>query len=436
MPILVSPLRLPSGRPTLLAALLLVAGCQPTVEGVRTLDLRPDIPLGGDPAAHAGPSELQMALITVQGPTRLRLAPGHYVLAPTEWTDSTCGNCQDANTPVPGTLALRLTGDRIQVVGAAADSVIIHTNAGYGILIEDCRDCLLRGVTVTGGLRDPDGQATNGAVVVRRASATIADCRIRDNIGDSATVAQTVVGIAGVVGREGAHVTLRDCRIERNSWDGVALYRGANARIHDNVVDGVDKASGARVGGGRGVGIGLTWDAQAEISGNLVARYWKGIGAFVNAQATVRQNVVEDILTWGIAYWGADGGAAVARIEENAVYQTGACGVMVSRTTGGDAPPGFLRANAIVETGQNERYDTGEPYCPQRPIARATVPDGFTITDNLLFANRQPTDTWPLEEELDEAAFRAQAASLVATLSTRPALAGSAFLRWFGGKEG
>lgn len=416
---------------TLVGCALALAACQPATPELRTLTLRPDIPLGGDPAAHAGPSELQMALVTIREPTRIVLEPGHYVLAPTEWTDSTCGNCQDPATPVPATLGLRLTGERLELVGAAADSVIIHTNAGYGILVEDCTGCVIRGVTVTGGIRDPDGQATNGAVVVRRATATVDACRIRDNIGDSTTVAQTVVGIAGVVGREGAELSLTNCRIERNSWDGVALYRGARAQIHDNVVDGVDQASGARVGGGRGVGIGLTWDAQAEISGNLVTRYWKGIGAFVDAQATVRYNVVEDILTWGIAFWGADGGGAVGRIQENAIYQTGACGAMIDRATGGEVPPGFFRANLVVATGQNERYDTGEPYCPQRPIARATVPDGFTITDNLLTGNRQPTDAWPLEEELDEAAFRAQAASLIAALSTRPALAGSAFLARF-----
>ena len=39
----------------------------------------------------------------------------------------------------------------------------------------------------------------------------------------------------------------------------------ASARIEDNVIDGVDKAGGRVAGGGRGVGIGLTWNATASI---------------------------------------------------------------------------------------------------------------------------------------------------------------------------
>lgn len=421
-------------RRRLLPFLALLAACSPatTPDGLRIVRVQPDLPLGAMMAAPAGASRLQQALAEAGDSTRIELAPGHYLLQASPYTDSTCGNCQELATLTTGTLGGRVSGRRVELVGTSRDSVIIHTGAGYGLLVEDCQECLLSGVTVTGGVRDPDGQSTNGAVVVRRATATIESCHLLGNIGDSAVVASTIVGIAGVVGREGADFTLRNCIIERNSWDGVAMYRGAIARIHDNVVDGVDKASGGRVGGGRGVGIGLTWDAQAEVTGNLVSRYWKGIGIFVDAQATVRDNVVEDILTWGIAYWGAGNGKAIGRIEENAVYQTGACGAMIARDPGDGEPAGFFRANAVVMTGQNQRYDTGEPYCPQRPIARAQVPAEFPITGNLLLNNRQPGRTWPVEEELSDSAFRARVAPLVQALGQRPALRGSAFLAEFG----
>jgi len=421
-------------RSRVLPCLALLAACGPatTPEGLRIVRVEPDLPLGAAMAAAAGPSRLQQALAAAGDSTRIELAAGHYILQATPYTDSTCGNCQELATPTAATLGARISGRRMELAGASRDSVVIHTGAGYGLLVEDCEDCLLRGVTVTGGVRDPDGQSTDGAIVVRRSTATIESCHLLGNIGDSAVVASTIVGIAGVVGREGADFTLRDCVIERNSWDGVAMYRGARARIHDNVVDGVDKASGGRVGGGRGVGIGLTWDAEAEISGNLVARYWKGIGVFVDARGTIRHNVVEDILTWGIAYWGAGAGRAVGRVQENAVYQTGACGAMIARDSGGAEPAGFFRANAVVMTGQNERYDTGEPYCPQRPIARALVPDGFPIADNLLLDNRQPGTAWPVEEQLADSAFRARVGPLVQALGERPALRSSAFLREFG----
>ena len=51
--------------------------------------------------------------------------------------------------------------------------------------------------------------------------------------------------------------------------------------IEGNWIDGVDLARGERIGGGRGVGIGATWNAYANVRGNVVRRYWKGIGAFV-----------------------------------------------------------------------------------------------------------------------------------------------------------
>jgi len=414
-----------------IAVPLLLAGCRTAVPDVPpSIRIDPDAPLGAAPVAMYGSSTLQRALENVTGRARIELAPGRYVLRPTAYTDPTCGNCENADTPAQATLGLRLSGERIELVGASPDSVIIETNAGYGILIEDCRGCVLRGITVTGGTRDPDGNATSAAVVVRRSTARLEQCRLRDNIGDSATVAGVVVGIAGIAGREEADVTVERCRIERNSWDGIALYRGARAEIRDNVIDGVDNASGARMTGGRGVGIGLTWDARAEIEGNLVRRYWKGIGVFVNARATVRHNIVEDILTWGIAYWGSGDGRPFAVIEENVIYETGACGAMIDRSANGDEAPGVFRRNVIVRTGQNERYDSGEPYCTQRPIARANVPAGFEIAGNLLLENRQPGGA-RREPELTRDAFMERLPSVIESLRDRSSLSESTFLRNF-----
>lgn len=419
------PMRTRALRP----ALLLLVACAPgDTADLREVAVDPDLPLGASITPATAPSSLQRAVAAAGDSTRLVLAPGHYVLQPSAYTDPTCGNCQDPATPVPATVGMVLSGARIELRGGSADSVFIHTGAGYGVLVEDCEDCAIRGVTITGGTRDPDGQATDGGVVVRRSAFVLEDCAIRDNIGDSATVAATVVGIAGVVGREEALLAVRRCRIVRNSWDGIALYRGARAEIMDNVVDGVDAAAGGAVGGGRGVGIGLTWDAQAEVMGNLVTRYWKGIGVFVDARGSIRHNVVEEVLTWGIALWGAGEGRAVGRIRDNAIYRTGACGAMIARGPAGEEDPGTFSTNAVVETGRNERYDSGEPYCPQRPIARSEVPERFGIAGNMLHGNRQPGDQWPVEGELDAAAFQSAVGPLVTALLARTALAGSAFL--------
>ena len=369
--------------------------------------------------------QLERALAEAAPHTTIMLHAGEYVLEPAAYMDSTCGNCQDADEDVPATLGARVSGTGIRIVGAHRDSVIIRTNAGYGLLFEDCVDCALRNVTVTGGVRDDDGRATDAAIVVRRSTLSLGDCSIRDNIGDSTVVAATIVGIAGIAVREAGDVTVSGCDITRNSWDGIVLYRGARAHIHDNVVDGVDKAAGGRVGGGRGVGIGLTWDAQAVVERNRVTRYWKGIGVFVEADADVRENIVEDILTWGIALWGPDGSTPSARIERNIIYRTGACGVMIDRPDAGTAP-GTLTGNLVMRTGQNERYDSGDPYCWQRPLARHHIPAGFIERDNVLFDNRQPTDAGTAPPALAEAAaLPASARALLRALAAHPALAGA-----------
>jgi phosphohistidine phosphatase SixA len=415
----------------LLALTAALGGCGST-PGHPTVHVGADVPVARrSTEAPTTPSSLQRAVASTRGPVRLVLAPGRYRLAPSAYTDPTCGNCPDPAETVPATVGLHVRGAGIIIEGGHPDSVIIETNAGYGILFDGCADCVLRGVTVTGGTRDADGRATSGAVVVRRGRVTVERCRIADNIGDSSTVAAVVVGIAGVVGREGSDIRLRECVIERNSWDGVALYRGARAEITDNVIDGVDKAAGGAVGGGRGVGIGMTWDARAVVERNLVRRYWKGIGVFVDAAADVRHNVIEDILTWGLAYWGPEGSRPSAVLEENAVYITGACGASVERVPEDGPAPGRLTGNVFIRTNQNPRYDDGEPYCVQRPIARTAVPAGFEIADNVVHDARQPGSE-PLEPELDRDSARRAVAPLLERLRSQPATGSSWFVRDLG----
>lgn len=399
-------------------------------EGVPVLRLSPET-LRDRPDPEAGPSGLQAILDTLRGPARVLLAPGRYELAPVPYVEETCGNCPERRTRVEATRGLRLSGRGIELLGDHPDSVTLHTRAGYGVLYEDCLGCALRGVTVTDGVRDPDGNATDAAVVVKRSSVTLERCALSGNVGDSATVARVVVGVMGLAGREGADIRIEGCRIERNSWDGIALYRDARAVIRDNVVDGVDRASGAAVGGGRGVGIGLTWNADAVVQGNLVRRYWKGIGIFVDARADVRHNVVEEVLTWGIALWDAGRARPTAFIEENAVYRTGACGASLTRKREDGPPPGAVRRNALVRTGQNPAYDSGEPYCEQTALARHAVPPGLLVADNLFFDNREPGDA-PGRHDLAEGEFRRRLGPLLRRLALHPPLRESAFLRTFG----
>ena len=334
----------------------------------------------------------------------VQLRHGTYTLSPTFQVESTCGNCADPDHDVFISVGIRIGGEKVVISGPPDGSATIVTGAGYGVYFEDCRDCSIQNVAITGGTRDSDPNATDAAVVARNSAVTISNCLIHDNTGDPPVVESTVVGIMGICGRANSRLIISGNRIIRNSWDGIALYRDAEATISGNVIDGVDKARGKDIGGGRGVGIGVTWNAKALIIENLVRRYWKGIGIFVDAEATLHRNIVEDILTWGIAVWDAGKGAPTARIDGNIIYNTGACGVSINRSKPGE-DPGHFRTNVVVATGRDVRYDSPDRYCYQCALAAHAVPENFPIVANIFFNNRRATDDLP-DHDISKIAFR------------------------------
>ena len=338
------------------------------------------------------------------------LQPGDYYLSPTSITDSTCGNCEETNQFVPATAGLEISGSYVRITGPEDRSAVIHTNAGYGIYFNHCKRGIIENLSVTGGIRDPDGNATDAAIVVKNSAVTIRNNHIYGNIGDSAIVVKNIVGVMGICGRENSDLTITDNEIIGNSWDGIALYRDATATIIGNLIDGVDKASSKVAGGGRGVAVGITWNARATIDGNLVKRYWKGIGIFVDANVTARNNIIEDILTWGIAYWDAERGKPVGIIENNIIYSTGACGVSITRSQPGPNP-GHLIGNVIVKTAQNPKYDAPDYYCKQCALSISSKPDNFRIDDNQFFNNRRATETLP-DYDLSDSEFKKYAEDL------------------------
>jgi len=344
--------------------------------------------------------ELQSWLDSPRSDVTLQLAPGDYRLIPQAAIDSSCGNCEDTHRQVPVTLGLHLRGSGIVLEGPADRSAVIHTNAGYGLYFEGCDACTLRSLQVTGGERDTAGEATSASVVVKQGQVTIERCLIRDNIGDSALVVSNVVGIIGIAGREGADLTIRHNEIRRNSWDGIALYRDAQASIEGNLIDGVDQAGGSQAGGGRGVAIGVTWNARAEVRHNLVRRYWKGIGFFVDARGAIEDNIVEELLTWGISLWDAGKGRPGARIESNIIFHTGACGAAITLQEP-QPDPGSFRGNLLLETAQDPRYDSPDYYCDQCALALQAVVDNFAIEHNRFFHNRRATEDLPDWNEPD-----------------------------------
>jgi len=160
------------------------------------------------------------------------------------------------------------------------------TNAGYGVYIVDCPRVRVSNLTITGGIRDESGDACDAAVVVRRSFAEIDHCQFRDN---TQYIEENIVGVGGVFVRDGGFAHIHHNAIVNNTWDGIALYRGASAVINDNFIYG-----------GRGAGIGVTWDATAQLCRNIIAGYWKGIGSFGESMVSVESCIVTDCLGWGI----------------------------------------------------------------------------------------------------------------------------------------
>ena len=388
-------------------------------------------PAAGEIVEISRVEDLEKLLLMPVHRIEIRLAPGEYHITPRTGVDPTCGNCQEPDTVIAMTYGLHVRGDSVTILGPADRSAVIHTHAGYGIYFDGCIDCALENVSVTGGARDEDGRATDAAVIVRDATVRIAGNRIFDNIGNSTMVAKTVVGIMGICGRENARMSIEGNEIVRNSWDGIALYRDASAVITGNVIDGVDKAKGARIGGGRGVAIGLTWNAFADVRGNLVKRYWKGIGVFVDAWGCVQGNVIEDIITWGIAYWDADKGKPAGFFEDNVIYGTGACGASITcaETSSPKLECRFVR-NVLTKTAQDPKYDDPEYYCYQTALALHATPAGFVIADNLFYDNRRATEDLP-SYDIEREEFLEKIRPVCERLAQSPVLKQSDFVRDF-----
>ncbi len=285
-----------------------------------------------------GVPDLQAMIDAATDGDTIRLAPGMYKARPEPFTDPLCGNCLAHRTEVEASAGFRIKGKRLALIGAGPEETVLVTLAGYGVYLDDADGSAILDLAITGGRRDADGNATDAAVVVRGGRARIENVHLRDNTDRAKDV---IVGIGGVMGREGAELEVYHCRITNNGWDGIALYRGAAATIADNVIEG-----------GRGAGIGITWDAAATVLRNRVSGCWKGIGAFGQSRAVARNNAVFDNLGWGIIATGE----SFLEATNNVIVRNGNCGFAVWS----EEATGLAANNLIVDNGWRREW-----VCPR-----------------------------------------------------------------------
>ncbi|MBI5060651.1 right-handed parallel beta-helix repeat-containing protein [candidate division KSB1 bacterium] len=255
--------------------------------------------------------DLQSAFDSAGAGDTLVIAPGRYEASPQPYSEETCGNCREHRTRVQATVGFRIADKPLRVQGAPDGSTVLVANAGYGLFLLNARGIVIENLTVTGGARDRDGSATDAAIVIKHSTAKIHRCTLR---GNTHYFDSTIVGIGGIMIREGSEAWITQCRIIDNSWDGIALYRGATAMISDCVIDS-----------GRGAGIGVTWDATATCLRNRISHYWKGLGSFGTSTVIARNNLIRDNLGWGLIA----SGESTMIAEQNTVVQNGNCGIAI-----------------------------------------------------------------------------------------------------------
>ncbi len=304
---------------------------------------------------------LQTAIDRANHLDTLIVMPGRYEATPYAYIESLCGNCEKHRTEVKASRGFLIEGKGLVILGSGTDSTVLVTNAGYGVLFVESPGSEIRNLQITGGARDLDGSATDAAIVARRSTLTVAGCLITGNTRRPDSI---VVGIGGIMGREGAELTIVNNRIINNSWDGIALYRGATAYIADNEING-----------GRGAGVGVTWDAVAVVLRNRVANYWKGIGSFGDTRVICANNTVYDNLGWGIIATGT----SYMDAGNNVVFHNGNCGMAIW----GDECTGRFTNNIVAENGWRDEW-----VCPCVGIWNLGKLFNFDISYNDVWNNK------------------------------------------------
>lgn len=304
--------------------------------------------------------DLQTAIDNAVDGDTIRIGPGLFESKTYPFAETLCGNCQTHITKVNASRGFLIEDKDLVIIGSGVDSTTFITNAGYGVLFLNSPNSIITKVKITGGKRDPDGNATDAAIVVRNSRVTISECLIIDNTDRPEELA---VGIGGVFGREGSELFILGNRFFNNSWDGIALYRGATAIIADNDIKG-----------GRGAGIGITWDASAQIYRNKISNYWKGIGAFGTSRTIVSNNLVTDNLGWGIIVTGK----AYMDVTNNVVMKNGNCGLAIWS----DVCSGRFANNIVTENGWREEW-----VCPRVGFWNYGYLKNFIISHNNIYNN-------------------------------------------------
>lgn len=295
--------------------------------------------------------DLQNAIDHALSGDTVFIRAGRYVATPTEFIDPTCGNCppEEFWQDIYATYGFRIANKSLTLRGESRKNTVLETGAGYGVLFENAGTSRLDTVRITGGVRDWDSRATNAAVVARWTNLTLRSVDIVNNTNRWEGEGESVVaGIGGLFGREGASINASSLWIYNNGWDGIALYRGAPEIPNSGARATITKTD---IEYGRGVGIGVTWDAQADITNTRISHYWKGVGSFGSSRVSLRNSVVRDQIGWGVI---ADGTSSMTAVN-NVIARQGRSGL--SQWSSGATV--VFTNNIVYDNGWNPDFEVG-----------------------------------------------------------------------------
>jgi nitrous oxidase accessory protein NosD len=302
----------------LVVSLLLTSGRQPTR---RVVDV----------------STAQQLMDALRAPVEnviVQLAPGTYTLTTTSQRE-TIGSCGETGEITTVTVALRVTGERVRIVGPEEGEAVVRADATYPVYFDQCSDCELERVTIAGDVAD-NKMYGGASVAANQSSVRIANCSMRDDGPALQSEAGPLKWVKGIYGRN-AELEIEFNEITGHAC-GIVLFDHARATIRNNRITGMGASKN------NGGGVLVMCDSDAVIEKNHVSGFTRGVQIAMRGSAVCRNNIVEDVYWHGIDALNHDIGRL--SIEQNVFYRCGAAGIAV-RADGDQR----ANRNMVVETG-------------------------------------------------------------------------------------
>ena len=327
------------------------------------------------------------------------LAPGEYRLI-----DDSDDNEDEEDSADQAEAIMTISGENVNLSAEEAGTVTIVLESERMLRFSSCRDCSLRNLNFVINPVGNSADTTTFIVVQESEVALLSSEIVLAEVPDSLDESNSAIVHAISVGESG-RATISGNQFRAFNGNVISLYNNARVKIRDNLIRGAGpEAQRAR---GQGMAILMSDNSTGQVKNNLITHCYKGIGIRDNADGIVKDNVIEDMSTWGIAFWQTGEQAPVALIQHNVIFRTGACGAMIGVTDFEDGI-GLFNDNLVVMTGQDERLDAADLFCYQTAIALHAVPDGFEMSGNTRYANRRGADAGPdhdVEGEVFEASL-------------------------------